>query len=114
MFRKLSTLLSDELSKSFFACLTTSMYADGIENDDSFGALKWFSGHDMVGVKNPPDRLQKSFLASIASRSASEKSATPPSSCKESILAHCHGPPLASPEVEGIPSRVEAIDSFVA
>ena len=43
-------------------------------------------------------------LLPMASRSASAKSATPPSSCKESLLAHCQGSPLASPEVEAPPA----------
>ena len=44
---------------------------------------------------NSPSIYKKSSLDSIASRSASKTSATPPSHCKESLLA--------SPKVEGTP-----------
>ena len=66
---------------------------------------------------------QKSAVASIASRSASEASLrsasetseTPRCSCKKSPLAHCKGSSLASPKVEGSLSlRVGAIDSVVS
>ena len=50
-----------------------------------------------------PDTLQKSSLASTASRSASAMSTTPFSSCKEPPLAHFRRSLLASPKVEGAP-----------
>ena len=66
-----------------------------------------FSGHDTKAINNSPDILQKPSLFSIASQSTSDKSATPPSSCKESH-------PLRTAKVRPYASRDETIDSLVA
>ena len=58
---------------------------------------------------NSPDILPISSPASTASRSASEMSATPPSS-KESPLAHRKSPP--PPPQDSFPDAGEAMNDF--
>ena len=75
-------------------------------------AVQWFSGHDMVAMnKFHPEILQKSSLASTASRSAPDNSAC---FCQESRLAKCKGSFLASPKVECNSSASLSLDSLVA
>ena len=51
-------------------------------------------------------------FASIASRSASEESATPPSSCTESSIALWKRSLLTSPKVKGSSSRVKSLSQL--
>ena len=70
-----------------------------------FRSIQLFSEHNVVAITSSPDTLQKSSLTSVASRSAPEKSATEPSSCRDLPLADCKRSPLASANVEGSPPR---------
>ena len=64
----------------------------------------------MVEENEFPDILQKSSLASMASRSASETSATPPFFLQRVTPCALQRVTLAPPKVEGTPSCVEVLD----
>ena len=89
-------------------------FFDGIGNDDSVGTYNCSLGMTWWRWIESPDILQKPFLASTASRPASQKPATPPSSCKRVTPCALQRVTLTSRKFEGYSTRVEALDSLVA
>ena len=64
--------LDDHTSGQIVSGLDATCF-DGVGNDAPFRYIQLFSGHDMVTITKFPDILQESYLASVASRSPSEK-----------------------------------------
>ena len=85
--------------------------SNGSVNDNSFGTCICSLDITWGRQTNCPDILLKYFLAFRAWRSASEQSATPTPSCKESPLTYCKVSSLVSSKVRGTPLSVEALDS---
>ena len=83
-----SIMSSSKLFKLIVVSLTMSVFFERVGPDDSVGTQMFFE-------HNVADEFS---LASTAPRSASETSATSPSSCKASLLAHCKGPPSTRPK----------------